>query len=77
VLKKDYEFFIAHRDEYLRDHRDEYAVIENESLLGFYPNQMSAMLAMKEHVVGNFLVKKVVPADQDIVEYHTQAVAFV
>ncbi len=76
MIKTEYEFFNAHREEYLREHSGEFAVIENETLLGFFPDQMSAFVAMKDHQVGNFLVKKVIPADQDFVEYHTRAIAF-
>jgi len=76
VIKKDYEYFSAHLEEYLKTHANEFAVVENEALIGFFPNQTAALVAMKDHELGHFLVKKVVPADQDFVEYHTQAIAF-
>ncbi|MFZ2635542.1 MAG: hypothetical protein WAX33_04295 [Rectinemataceae bacterium] len=76
MLKSDYEFFNKHREEYLRDHANEFAVIEKEALVGFFPNQMAALTAMKSHELGKFLVKKVIPADQDFIEYHTRRVVF-
>jgi hypothetical protein len=45
-------------------------------LVGFFPDQNAALVAMKDHVLGSFLVKKVIPADQDFVEFHTRRVSF-
>jgi hypothetical protein len=76
MIKKDYEYYVAHREEYLREHAGEFAVVEKETLLGFFPDEMSALVFMKDHEVGNFLVKKVIPANEDFVEYHTRAISF-
>lgn len=76
MIEKDYEYYKAHRAELLREHAGEFVVIENESPLGFYPDQSTALDAMKDHELGNFLVKKVVPAEEDVVAIHTPSFFF-
>lgn len=76
MIKTEYEFFDAHREEYLREHAGEFAVIENQKLLGFFREEMEALQFMRGHELGNFLVKRVIPASEDFVEYHTRAITF-
>lgn len=60
MLAKDFAFFNLHREEYLREHAKEYAVVENELLVGFFPDEKSALMAMKDHSLGTFLVKQII-----------------
>jgi len=64
---RDYSFFNLHRNEYLKKHTGQYVVIEKETVLGFYSNQQAALLAMKDHNLGTFIVHKIVPAELDII----------
>lgn len=63
MLEKECFFFNSHRQEYLREHAGVVTVIENEALVGFFPDQNAALVAMRDYVLGSFLVKKVIPAD--------------
>jgi hypothetical protein len=76
MLEKDFAFFNAHRDAFNRDHSNEFVVIKDETVVGFYKSQMDAFIAMKSAELGSFLVKQCIPADQDIIEYHTRRIAF-
>jgi hypothetical protein len=76
MIKDEYECFKQNRSEYLRDHAGEFAVIENRTLVGFFPDQQTALVAMKDHVLGAFLIKKVIPESEDFIEIHTRAVIF-
>jgi hypothetical protein len=76
MLERDYLFFNEHRDGFVKEHPGEFVVIQNEAIVGFFPTQMAAFIAMKGVELGSFLVKQCVPADQDVIEYHTRRVVF-
>lgn len=76
MLNADYTFFNEHRDEYVRDHLNDYVVIKNSQALGFFKNKMDAFISMKDTPLGSFIIQKCVPVDQEIIEYHTRRVAF-
>jgi hypothetical protein len=60
-LKTEMEVFEKHRLEWIRDHHDQFAVIKERSLLGFFNEFHDAYRAgIESFGDGEFLVKRVV-----------------
>jgi hypothetical protein len=64
-LTVELELYEAHKTEWLRDHRDEFAVIKDKRLVGFFGNFHEAYSSgVKEFgIAADFLVKRVVPQE--------------
>lgn len=64
-LNAELELYEANKSEWLRKHRDEFAVVKGSDLLGFYSNFHEAYSAgVKEYGIdADFLVKRVVPQE--------------
>jgi hypothetical protein len=59
------ELYETHKTEWLQKHRDEFVVIKERELLGFFPNFYEAYSAgvQKYGINTDFLVKRVVPQE--------------
>lgn len=65
MLDREFEFFKAHQDEFVREHPGEYVVIKGEAVLGFYPDAQTAYFATAEsHEPGTFLIQEVRPGQE-------------
>ncbi|HMC30179.1 MAG TPA: hypothetical protein VKL99_05050 [Candidatus Angelobacter sp.] len=64
-LTAELELYEAHKSEWLKSHRDEFAVVKGNHLLGFYANFHEAYSAGVEKygINADFLVKRVVPQE--------------
>jgi hypothetical protein len=64
-LQKELDFFAANRQEWLESHRGEFAVVQGETLLGFFPNFSDAYSAgVAQFGLEPFLVQEVTPNEQ-------------
>jgi hypothetical protein len=76
MLNDDFEYYTAHQDEIVSGHLDEFVVIKDCRVLGYYRQEMAAFDAMKGHELGTFMVKKCRPRGADIVTYFNNQVRF-
>ena len=76
MINKDFEYFNNHREELLKDHKNEYVVIKDASIVGFFKEQAEAFKAMRDSELGTFIVQKCIPESEEIKEFHTRRVAF-
>ena len=75
-MNKNYYFFMKNRAKIIAGHENSYVVIEDEVVIEYFSTEMDALLAMKEHVLGHFIVQKCVKEQNDIVEFYTRRVVF-
>jgi hypothetical protein len=61
-LRIETELYEAHKSEWLQNHHNEFVVVKDKELLGFFPNFHDAYLAgvKKYGTSADFLVKRVV-----------------
>ena len=61
-LSTEIELYETRKSEWLQSHRDEFVVVKDKELLGFFPNFYEAYLAgaKKYGMSADFLVKRVV-----------------
>lgn len=44
-LKKEYQIFLSHQDEFKKEHLNEYVLIKDEQVIDFYPTYKDALRA--------------------------------
>jgi hypothetical protein len=74
MITQEFEYYKAHLSEFLKDHRGEYVVIQNEKVKGFYPTEELALQSMAGEELGTFFVKVCLPPDETVIEYHSRAI---
>ncbi len=68
-LKREFEYYLAHQAEIVKNHQGKYVVIKDQQVLGAYEDSTTAIAeTIKQHDLGTFLVQKVEPGEQG----HTQ-----
>jgi hypothetical protein len=76
MMNEDFDFYTAHQDEIVNGHLNEYVVIQNARVAGYYKDQMDAFDAMKSHELGTFMVKQCKPKGTDIITFHNSRLQF-
>jgi hypothetical protein len=74
MLTKEFEYYKTHLQEFLKDHRGEFVVIQDETIRGFYPTEDLALQSMVGVQLGTFFIKVCLPPDETVVEYHSRAI---
>lgn len=70
ALEAEYEYYLAHKDELLRQYEGRLVVIKGEEVLGVYDDDMEAIEATtKTHRLGTFMVHRV-SAQEDVLMIH-------
>ena len=63
-LQREFDYYLAHRAELLKQYVGQVIVIKDEKVLGAYPDQPTAVAeTIKTHALGTFLVQKVDPGE--------------
>jgi len=77
-LKREFDYYLAHQAELVKDHNGKYVVIKDEKIIGVYDDQATALTeTVKKHDLGSFLVQKVEPGEQSHTQVFHSRVAFV
>jgi len=76
MLKREWEYYQAHLQDFLKEHTGEFVVIKDDSVKGFFSTEEEAFKSMAAVELGTYFVKRCVPIDQDVVEYHSRVVFF-
>jgi hypothetical protein len=63
-LKKEFEFYLAHQSELVRDYNGKVVVIKDEKVLNVFNTPLEAVTETQKHYpLGTFLVQRVSPGD--------------
>lgn len=76
-LNKEFEYYLAHQDEIVKQYNSLYVVIKNCEVIGAYADQLEAINeTQKEHKAGTFLVQLVSPGETEYSQNFQSRVAF-
>ncbi|MBM3404784.1 MAG: hypothetical protein FJY10_07840 [Bacteroidetes bacterium] len=77
-LKKEFQYYLDHQDELVKQYNGRYLVIMGEKVVGDYPTKLEAYHdAVKKFGLGNFIIQLCSPGNKDYtVTFHTHRVAF-
>ncbi|MBR5402015.1 MAG: hypothetical protein IK102_09415 [Treponema sp.] len=67
-LKSLYDWFDIQRNEIIKDHENERVLISNNKILGYYPDEKSAVVAALSQgcKVGSFLVQRCITEEEEL-----------
>lgn len=58
MLKEDFEYYLAHQDNFAREYEGKVLVIKNKEIIGVYKTEKEAVeKTQREHEIGTFLVQ--------------------
>ena len=76
-LKREFDYYLAHQDEIVRQHNGKVVVIKDQRIIGEYDDQATAVAeTCKNYELGTFLVQKVAPGDQGYTQVFHTSIAF-
>ncbi len=74
TLKKEFQYFLDHQDELVRQYEGKFIVIKGSKVLGAYDSEFEAVQeTTKEHELGSFLIQECVPGTETFKQtYHSR-----
>ena len=76
MIQNEFTFYKANQDKIVQGHIDEFVVIKNQQILGYYKFEEDAFNSMVDEELGTFMVKRCQKPGTDVIEYFNNAVAF-
>jgi len=76
MISDEFAFYDANQADIVRGHIDEFVVIKDRQVRGYYKLEDDAFESMIGEELGTFMVKLCKEPGTDIMEYHNNAVAF-
>lgn len=75
-LKKEFTYYLEHRDELVKQHKGKFIVIKNCQVIGVYDSEMESLTeTSKHHDLGSFLIQKCEPGTNSYMHmYHSRVV---
>lgn len=69
MLEKEYQYFLKHKDDLLKDYEGKFIVIVGEEIIGHYSSREDALKdAVTKHTLGSFLIQRVSRGEDDIIQ---------
>jgi hypothetical protein len=75
-IKKNFEYFTNNQNEIVENHLNEYVVIKNQKICGYYETEEKAFDSMIGEELETFIVQKCQSPGTDIANYYNNTVAF-
>lgn len=76
-LNKEFDYYLAHQDELVKEHNGKVLVIKNRTVIGVYSSEEDAVSeTVKEHKLGTFLVQRCEPGSESYSQSYHSRVAF-
>ena len=77
MISDEFTFYKTNQDIIIKGHLDEFVVIKNQQISGYYKNEEDAFDSMVNEELGTFMVKRCQKSGTDVIEYFNNAVSFV
>ena len=73
-LEKEFEYYLDHQDELVKEYNGKYIVIKNNKVIGAFNTEIEAIEKTAEkHKLGTFLVQKCEPGTESYTQtYHSR-----
>ena len=77
-LKDLYSWFDNNRDDIIAEHKNEFVLLADDAVVGYFPNMETALEGAKQKnfTVGSFLIQRCITKEDDTLVYHNMAVTF-
>lgn len=77
-LEKEFNYYLAHQNELVKQYNGKFIVIKDQKVIGAYNSEIEAIeTTSKEHELGTFLVQKCEPGTESYSQTYHSRVAFV
>jgi len=76
MVKDEFVFFEANQDEIVQGHIDEFVIIKDQKVCGYYNSEEDAFNSMIGNELGTFMVKRCQKTGTDVVKYFNNSVMF-
>lgn len=77
MLKQEFEYFLAHKDELVKKYLNKYLVIKDQQVIGSYDDQQTAYFeTQKTHEIGTFLIQLASPDEAAYTQTFRSRVSF-
>jgi len=76
MIHDEFVFYKASQDKIIQGHLDEFVIIKNQQVRGYYKSEEEAFDSMIGEELGTFMVKRCQKPGTDMIEYFNNAVAF-
>jgi hypothetical protein len=76
MINDEFTFYDTNQDAIVKGHLDEFVVIKDQQVCGYYKTEDAAFDSMIGEELGTFMVKCCKEPGTDIIEYFNNAVAF-
>ena len=65
MLEKEFDYYLKHQSELVREYNGKVLVIKDESVIGVYDTEESAYFeSQKKHTIGTFLIQLCTPGEE-------------
>ena len=76
MVHEEFAFYKANQGQIVQGHLDEFVVIKNKQIYGYYKSEDEAFDSMLDEELGTFMVKRCQKPGTDILEYFNNAATF-
>ena len=76
MINDDFIYYKTNQDKIVQGHLDEFVVIKNQQVCGYFKTEEDAFDSMINEELGTFMVKRCQKPGTDVIEYFNNAVAF-
>ncbi len=75
-LRKEFEYYLEHQNELVKQYNGKFIVIKNNKVIGAYDSELEAVTnTSRQHELGTFLVQKCEPGTSGYTQtYHSRAI---
>lgn len=76
-LEREFEYYLKHQNDLVKQYRGKFVVIKNEKVIGVFDDELEAITeTSKNHELGTFLVQRCEPGDENYTQTFHSRVAF-
>ena len=76
MLQESFDYYNAHQEEIVDGHLDQFVVVKDTQVLGYFDREEDAFASMKGQTLGTFMVKRCQLPGTDVVTYFNNQVRF-
>lgn len=77
MLKEEFEYYLSHQDELLKEYTGKFIVIKNKSVIGVYDSEIDAYTeSVKKEEAGTFLIQECQPGNENYTQTFRTRVIF-
>ena len=77
MIENEFTFYEANQEKIIQGHIDEFVVIKDQQICGYYQSEEDALDSMVSNELGTFMVKRCQKPGTDVAKYYNNTVAFV